>query len=233
MQAVVDFLATLAGWPALLLLAALAFGESAAFAGLFLPGEGALLLGGALAAGGRVSLPLMVIVTSLSAIAGDSVGYEVGRQFGQPLRHSRIGRRVGDERWSRAERFVARHGPVAVILGRWIGFLRALVPPLAGMNRMPYPRFLLCNAVGGVAWATTIVLLGYLVGASWRRVERQLGVVGTGFAAAVVAALLVWWAVRRRRRARHRPVRSAADPTPRPPDREPRRRRRPPPAADR
>jgi membrane-associated protein len=199
LRAFIDFLATLAGWPALLLVGALAFGESAAFLGLFLPGETALLLGGALAAAGRVNLPVMVIVATTGAIAGDSVGYEIGRRVGSPLRHSRLGRRVGERRWARAERFIARHGPIAVLLGRWVGVLRALVPALAGMNRLPYRRFLLYNAIGGAAWATTVVLIGYAAGASWRRAQGHLGWAGAGLAGAVVVGLLVWWAIRRRR----------------------------------
>jgi membrane-associated protein len=199
---VVEALTALSGWPALVVVGGLAFGESAAFVGLFLPGETALLLGGALAATGRVSLPAMVVVSTVGAIAGDSVGYEIGRWSGPPLRRSRAGRWVGEERWNRAERFVARHGPLAVMLGRWVGVLRTLVPTLAGMNRMPYRRFLLFNALGGAAWAATVVLLGYLAGASWRRVQAHVGEAGAGLAALVVAVLLLRWVVRRRRRRR-------------------------------
>ncbi|MBE1485403.1 DedA family protein [Plantactinospora soyae] len=202
MDGVVDTLSALSGWPALLVVAALAFGESAAFIGLFLPGETALLLGGALAATGQVSLPAMVIVSVVAAIAGDSVGYEIGRWTGAPLRRSRLGRWVGERRWARAEQFIARHGPLAVLLGRWVGVLRTLVPALAGMNRMPYRRFLLFNALGGAAWATTVVMLGYLAGASWRRLEDHVGEAGAGLAALVVIGLVIWWTVRRRRRHR-------------------------------
>lgn len=202
MDGVLGILTALSGWAALLVIGALAFGESAAFIGLFLPGETALLLGGALAATGRVSLPAMVIVSTIAAIAGDSVGYEIGRWTGPPLRRSRPGRWVGERRWARAEQFVARHGPLAVLLGRWVGVLRTLVPALAGMNRMPYRRFLLFNALGGAAWATTVVLVGYLAGASWRRVENHVGEASAGLAALVVLCLAAWWVIRRRRRAR-------------------------------
>ncbi|GAB3964407.1 DedA family protein [Plantactinospora veratri] len=202
MDGVIDTLTALSGWAALLVVGGLAFGESAAFVGLFLPGETALLLGGALAATGRVSLPAMVVVSTVGAIAGDSVGYEIGRWTGPPLKRSRAGRWVGEERWGRAERFVARHGPLAVLLGRWVGVLRTLVPALAGMNRMPYRRFLLFNALGGAAWATTVVMVGYLAGASWRRIENHLGEAGAGLAALVVLCLAAWWLFRRRRRAR-------------------------------
>jgi membrane protein DedA with SNARE-associated domain len=109
---------------------------------------------------------------------------------------------VGEQRWARAEQFIARHGPLAVLLGRWVGVLRTLVPALAGMNRMPYRRFLLFNALGGAAWATTVVMLGYLAGASWRRLEDHVGEAGAGLAALVVTGLVIWWAIRRHRRHR-------------------------------
>ncbi|MDG4790274.1 DedA family protein [Micromonospora sp. WMMD1102] len=202
MDGVIDTLTALSGWAALLVVGGLAFGESAAFVGLVLPGETALLLGGALAATGRVSLLAMIVVATVAAIAGDSVGYEIGRWSGPPLRRSRAGRWIGERRWCRAERFVARHGPLAVLLGRWVGVLRTLVPALAGMNRMPYRRFLLFNALGGAAWAGAVVLVGYLAGASWRRIEDHLGEAGAGLAALVVLCLAAWWLIRRRRQAR-------------------------------
>lgn len=198
MATFIEALGSFSGWLALLTVGLLAFGEAAAFIGLVVPGETALLMGGVLAATGRVSLTAMVVVAMAGAIAGDSVGYEIGRRGGSPLRRSRLGRWVGAERWARAERFVARHGPAAVLLGRWVGVLRALVPALAGMNRMPYRRFLLFNALGGAGWATTVVLAGYLAGASWRRVEEGFGRAGAVLAAVLVVGLLLAWWLRRR-----------------------------------
>ncbi len=62
-----------------------------------------------------------------------------------------------------------------MFFGRWVGLLRALVPSLAGMGRMPYPRFLLWNALGGLLWASTVVLVGYAAGAQYKRVEQLFG----------------------------------------------------------
>lgn len=152
---------SLSGWPAYLVVGGLALGESAAFVGLVLPGETALLYGGVLAGRGNLSLPLLLVVASVAAVVGDSIGYELGRRIGPPLRSSRAGRWIGEPRWARAEEFLQRRGGPAVLLGRWVGLLRALVPTLAGMGRMPYRMFLPWNVVGGVTWAGTIVLLGY------------------------------------------------------------------------
>lgn len=197
MSTVVDTVLSMSGWVAYVVVGLLAFGEAAAFIGLFLPGETALLLGGVLAATGRVSLPVLLAVAAVAAVAGDSVGYEIGRHAGPALKRSRLGRRVGDERWARAEAYVRRRGGPAVFLGRWVGVLRALVPTLAGMNRMPYRRFLAWNAAGGITWASSVVLAGYAAGAAWQTVAGYLGrasaLLGLLLAAAVVAAVAVRW----------------------------------------
>jgi len=172
---VVDAVLTLSGLPAYGLVGLLAAGEAAAFVGLFLPGEAALLLGGVLASQGRVSLPVMIAVAVVAAIVGDSIGYEIGRRGGPALKRSRLGRVVGEERWTKGEAFLERRGGPAVFLGRWVGLLRALVPSLAGMGRMPYPRFLLWNALGGLLWASTVVLVGYAAGAQYKRIEQLFG----------------------------------------------------------
>ncbi len=168
-------LANLASPWAYVLVGALALLEASAFVGLVVPGETALLVGGFVAYQGRADLWLMMAVAAIGAIVGDSIGYEVGRHLGPALRRSRLGRRVGEQRWARAEAYVERRGGRAVFLGRFVGVLRALVPTLAGVSRMPYRRFVAWNAAGGLVWAPTFVAAGYLAGGSYRRVERYAG----------------------------------------------------------
>ena len=163
----VDAVLGLSGLLAYLVVGLMAAGESAAFVGLFLPGETVMVLGGVLAATGHANLTIMIVVAVAGAIVGDAVGYVMGRAVGPALRTGRLGRAIGSSRWDRAEDIVIRRGPVAVFLGRWVGILRALVPAVAGVVRMPFRRFLLWNAVGGVSWATAVVLVGYFGGASY------------------------------------------------------------------
>lgn len=149
--------------------------EASAFVGLVIPGETALLVGGFLAYQGRASVAVMMAVGALGAVVGDSVGYEIGRHLGPSLRRSRLGRWVGEERWARAEAYLATRGGRAVFFGRFVGVLRAMVPTIAGLSRMPYRTFLPWNAAGGVVWAPGFVLLGYLAGGSYDRVSRWAG----------------------------------------------------------
>lgn len=199
MHGLLDTLARSTGWWLYVVLGGFAFGEAAIFLGVVLPGETALLLGGYLAAQGKLSLPVMLVVAVGCAIAGDSVGYEVGRLLGPRLRTSRVGRRIGERRWDRAEAFLHRHGGKAVFLGRAIALLRALVPTLAGAARMPYLTFLPWNAAGGTLWGGGCVLLGYGFARSLSTVERYLQVSGGVVVAVILVIAVVIHFVRRRR----------------------------------
>src|SRR5207247_1013617 len=124
---------------------------------------------------GKVNLAVLIVVAVAAAIVGDSIGYEIGRVMGAPLRRSRLGRKVGDERWERAAEYVRAKGGRAVFLGRWVGVLRALVPTLSGMSGMRYRTFLPANVAGAITWAPAVVLLGSAAGESYLAVGRAVG----------------------------------------------------------
>ena len=180
-----------------LLIGLFAAAESAAFVGLLVPGETLMLLGGVLAATGQVELVGVVLVAVFGAVTGDQVGYTLGRSLGPSLRSGRAGRWIGHARWAVAEDFVARRGGPAVLLARWIGFLRAVVPAAAGAVGVPRATFLAWNAVGGAVWATTVVGAGFLAGASWPTLQRDLGAAGLVGGAVVLVGGLVLVVVRR------------------------------------
>lgn len=200
MSGVVDSLLGLASPWGYLLVGVLAGLEAAAFVGLVIPGEAAMLIGGVLAFSGQASLPVMMAAAATGAIVGDSLGYELGRRFGDPLRRSRLGRRIGERRWAQAEVFLRRHGGPAVFFGRFVGVLRALVPFIAGASRMPYRTFLPYNALGGLVWAPGFVYLGYAAGASYKSVERAAGraslLLGLALVVLAVVALGMRWVIR-------------------------------------
>jgi membrane protein DedA with SNARE-associated domain len=157
------------------------------------------VLGGVLASQGHLSLPLVIACAIVGAITGDAVGYAVGRRFGPALQRSRLGQVVGQPRWTATEQFLRRRGGPAVLLGRFTALLRALVPSAAGMARLPYGTFFVWNAIGGITWATTFVVAGYLAGESYRKIEQYLGRGALVLTGLVVAAFVVVHFVRKRR----------------------------------
>jgi membrane-associated protein len=202
-SSVVDTVLKLHGGAAYALVGGLAFAEAALFVGFVLPGETAVLLGGVLANEHRVSLVTIAIVAVLAAIIGDSVGYEIGRRFGTRLLNSRMfaNRREGLEKGQAA---LLRHGGKAVFLARFTAFLRAVMPGLAGTAGMPYRRFLAYNAAGGLIWAVSFTMLGYLAGASYHQVENVAGRAGQLLLLVVVMAIVGFAVVRRRRELQRR-----------------------------
>jgi membrane protein DedA with SNARE-associated domain/membrane-associated phospholipid phosphatase len=175
MSHLADRILALHGWAALAVVFGLPALEASVFVGVVVPGEIAVLLGGVLAFQQRVSLPAVTAAAIAGAICGDTVGYLVGRRWGHTILDSALGRLVKAEHLDRAERYLAARGGPAVFLGRFTAALRALIPGLAGMARLRYRTFAVYNAAGGVVWATGFVLLGYVAGTGWRRVEHLAG----------------------------------------------------------
>jgi membrane protein DedA with SNARE-associated domain len=177
---------------------ALVFAEAALFVGFVLPGETACLIGGVLCATGRLHLAVLLPLVVVAAIVGDSVGYEVGRLSGPSLLRSRLLRRY-TQRIEGAQRTLRERGRWAVFFARFTAFLRAVMPGLAGMSRMPYGRFLVFNAAGGIVWGVGVTLLGYFAGASYNGLAHLLGQISALLAIVVVGGgLIVWWRHRRR-----------------------------------
>jgi membrane-associated protein len=192
MSSLIDHILGVPGALVYVLVGLLVFAEDALFVGFVIPGETAAVLGGVAASRGHVTLPLMILIVVVTAIVGDTVGYEIGRQVGPRILRVRIldrhRRRLDD-----AQDFLARRGGSAVFFGRFVAFFRAVMPALAGTARMRYRTFLAYNAAGGMIWGIGFVLLGFLAGNSYAKVEKT---VGRGAALAVLAlvlvALLIW-----------------------------------------
>ena len=180
------------------ILGALAFAEAAIMLGFVIPGETALLAGGVLAAEGVLDIRVMFVVAVLCAIAGDSVGYEVGKHAGPRLLQTRPLRRHA-HRLDDARSLLARRGGWAVFLGRFTAFFRAVMPALAGLSHMPYGRFLPYNAFGGIVWGTGVVLIGYWAGHAYQKIAQDFGRASAAVVLVLVLAGLITWQVRRRR----------------------------------
>jgi membrane-associated protein len=189
----------LPAWLILLLVFLLPGLEASIFLGVFFPGEVAVLLGGVAASQGSVSIALVVLAACLGAVLGDQLGYLVGREWGEQVLRRIPDRLLDEDRLQKGRAYVRRLGAKGVILGRWTAALRALVPGLAGLSHMSYPRFLIANVFGGVSWATLVAVIGYLAGNSYKKVESALGSVSYVLLGLIVAGFIAWHVMRRRK----------------------------------
>jgi len=182
---------------AYVLLALLVGGESA---GIPLPGETALITGSILASQGKLWLPLVIAVAAAAAIVGDNIGYELGRHGARRLL-TRPGR-FEDRRQAflvRGQAFFDRHGGKTVFLGRWLPFLRITAAWLAGANHMPWPRFFAWNALGGISWAISVGVFGYLAGEIAVRILHDATYVVLALIALALVGVAAWYVYRRLR----------------------------------
>ena len=177
--------------PLFLLLIFFAFAEAALFIGFILPGETALLIGGVLAHAGVWNVWVFLGAAIVGAIAGDSVGYEVGKHFGPRIKVNAFGRLVGEKRWRLAQAIFDRYHGGAIFFGRAQALLRALVPALAGMNNVPYRQFIKWNAAGGIVFSSIVVLLGYEFANSLETLEKYLRYWAIFFLAAVAVVIFL------------------------------------------
>jgi len=176
----------------------LVFGEAALFIGFILPGETAVLVAGVVASQGHVNVVLVVALVVAAAIAGDSVGYLIGRRYGESLMKLPIlkHRRGALER---ALEGLRRRGPIYVFIARFTAFLRAVMPGLAGMSHMNYRRFFFANALGGIIWGTGFTLLGYFAGTALTRIEKYASWMGLSVLLAMILFFVIFHFVKRSR----------------------------------
>ncbi len=177
------------------------FLETSAFLGFLVPGESMVVIAGLLASRGVLELGDVIWVASLGAIMGDTVGYFIGYRFGEGF-FLKYGKYFffKKEYLDEAKGFFDKHGGKTVFLGRFMAWLRAFAPVVAGISRMHYPRFLFFNLAGGIVWATIFSLLGYFVGNSWDIIKIYLGRIGIfGFICGVIIIYLYFLFTKKKR----------------------------------
>lgn len=190
-------LAALTGLPLWALAAAVAVVmalEASLLTGVVVPGDLVVLLAASTATTPTRFAVLWAAVAA-GSVAGESVGYGIGRLFGQRVQASRIGRWLGPQRWARAGDFLQRRGTRAVFAGRFLAAVHAVLPVVAGSVRMGYRRFVAAAVLGALAWSALYLVIGALAGASYRAVAEQLnqasGVVVGGLLGAALFAGVV------------------------------------------
>lgn len=146
------------------LLFAIIFVETGLVVMPFLPGDSLLFVAGAIAAVGGMSLPLLIILLIIAAILGDAVNYSVGRWFGPRVFAWENSRFFNRDAFDKTHAFYEKHGPITIVIGRFLPFIRTFAPFVAGVAHMSYPKFATYNVLGGAIWVGSLTTLGYLLG---------------------------------------------------------------------
>ena len=148
-----------------LLLFAIVFAETGLLIGFFLPGDSLLFIAGFfVASSGALSLPLLMVLLCIAAIAGDTVGYFIGRKAGPAIFSRPDSRFFKRKHLDSAHEFYEKHGPKTIVLARFVPIVRTFAPTVAGAAGMEYRQFLVYNVIGGIAWICSMLLLGYFLG---------------------------------------------------------------------
>jgi membrane-associated protein len=144
---------------------AIVFVESGLLVGFFLPGDSLLFTAGLLSASGTLpDLWILLVTVPLAAIAGDQVGYVIGRKAGPAIFRRPDGRFFRQEHVRKAEAYFERYGPRTIVIARFVPIVRTFAPVMAGAARMDYGTFLRFNVIGGLAWGVGMTTLGYYLG---------------------------------------------------------------------
>ncbi len=172
LTAALEGLAAIGAWRYLVAFVGM-FCETSLFIGLVIPGDTIVLFTSA-ANDGLLEWLFLLVAVIVGSLAGESVGYAIGHWFGPRLRVSRLGRRIGEPQWVRADRWLERRGGLAVFLSRFLPVLHALVPVTVGASDFPYRRFLAWTAPACTLWALIYVTVGTLAGSSYRALSGTL-----------------------------------------------------------
>ncbi|MGO9341052.1 MAG: DedA family protein [Acidimicrobiales bacterium] len=180
--------------------AGLLFLEVGIVIGFFIPGEIATILGGVIASQHHANLALMIVVVSLAASIGNISGYWVGRGLGPRLLELRYLK--DNAGLLRARQLLARRGGPAVFVARWVVFVRAVLPGLAGMSHMQFRKFVVFSVLGGTIWGSMWVSIGYAAGASYSTIEKAAGSWSLVILGVVLVAVAVFIVFRKRKEKR-------------------------------
>ena len=179
--------------------------ETSILIGLIMPGDTVVLV-----ASTGVSSPVewaaLVVTVIAGALAGESIGFALGRFLGHRIRPSRLGRRIGEKNWVRAENYLARRGGPAVFISRFLPVLHSLVPLTVGMSAMSYRRFIAWTAPACVIWSLAYVTLGAVTAGGYRELSDKLhgaGYVFVGIIVLFIVLVILGKKVLEKREARH------------------------------
>lgn len=162
--------------------------ETSVLIGLVVPGDTIVIVAGT-AVGSLLEGVILGVVVVVGALIGESIGFGLGRFLGPRIRHSRLGRRIGERNWERSERYLQRRGGPAIFLSRFLPVLHSLVPLTVGMSRYPYRRFLAWTTPACVIWAALYISVASVAAGTYRELADQLHFAGYIFVAVIALFL--------------------------------------------
>jgi membrane-associated protein len=162
---------------------AIVFAESGLLVGFFLPGDSLLFTAGYFASGPKdlphLNLPLLLVGCFVAAVAGDQLGYQLGRRVGPAIFSRPDSRFFKQSNVDKAHAFFERHGSKAIVLARFVPVVRTFTPVVAGVSRMDFRTYLVFDLIGGLLWAVGITLLGYFLGEiDWIEKNLEIAILG-------------------------------------------------------
>src|ERR1700689_475477 len=161
-------------WGGTLMVCVIIFIETGMFVGFFLPGDSLLVTAGVFAGAGKLQLAWLLSLVTLCAIAGDQLGYLIGRKAGPALFRREDSRFFKKHHLARAHEFYKRYGAKTIILARFVPIIRTFCPPVAGAAKMKYSRYLVYDVVGGFLWVWSMVLVGYTLGRTVPNIDKRI-----------------------------------------------------------
>jgi membrane-associated protein len=164
--------------------------ETSILVGLIVPGDTIVLVSATGIADWSQYLAILLAVI-IGSLTGESIGFALGRFFGPRIQASRLGNRLGERNWVRAETYLDRRGGIAIFVSRFLPVLHALIPVTVGMSTMRYRKFLGWTAPACILWAVAYVSVGWLAAGSYRQLSTQLHFAGYLFAGMIAAFLVI------------------------------------------
>lgn len=153
------------------------FAETGLLVGFFLPGDSLLFTAGLFAAQGLFNVYELTILLVVAAIAGDAVGYYIGKTGGHTLYAREDSRFFKKKHLLATKEFYEKYGAFTIVAARWMPFARTFAPVVAGIAEMPYSTFVIYNIVGGTTWVLSMILAGYFLGTAFPAIVKHLEIV--------------------------------------------------------
>lgn len=164
----------LIAWGGYVALVAIVFSETGLLVGFFLPGDSLLVTAGLFAAKGDLHVVTLIVLLSIAAIVGDTVGYWFGAKTGPPLFSRPNSRFFKRDHLLKAHAFYEKHGGKTIVIARFMPLIRTFAPIVAGVAGMNYFRFVVYNVCGGIGWVVSMVLLGYGLGQRIPNIDQHI-----------------------------------------------------------